>query len=57
MKNLWPNIEKPIPKFYENIIIKCWNDDLNERPTFDDIVYYLEMKSDLNCDHSLKIQK
>lgn len=39
-----PEFKTPIGKSYQNLIERCWSQDLNERPTFDQIVE--ELKND-----------
>lgn len=31
-------MEKDVPKFYVSLIQKCWANDQNERPSFNDII-------------------
>lgn len=39
-------IPNDVPKFYVNLIQKCWANDPNERPSFDEIVKELEQNDD-----------
>lgn len=43
---LRPKIEVPIPKAYRNLIEKCWSQNPNDRPTFNDIVDELKKNSE-----------
>lgn len=40
-----PIIKQSIPLCYRQLIEMCWAQEVNERPTFDEIVYHLRMDS------------
>lgn len=39
-------IPDEVPKFYRNLINKCWANDASERPSFDEIVELFESSND-----------
>ena len=49
-ENLRPKFKESIPQCYRNIIEKCWARDPKERPTFDEIVFYLKTNSEFITD-------
>lgn len=56
-----PDIPISVPYFYAKLISDCWEQDPNDRPTFDDIVYRM-MNTDsvlagVNLDHYRSYQK
>ena len=40
--NIRPKIPKRVPECYKNLIKRCWNQNPNQRPSFDDIVNELK---------------
>ena len=42
MNGYRPDFEYPIPYCYRRLIEKCWSENLNDRPSFDRILYELE---------------
>lgn len=44
--NYRPHIPKSVPMCYKNLIKRCWNQDPNQRPSFDDIVNELKTNED-----------
>ena len=45
-ENLRPKIPKSVIKCYKNLIERCWNQNPNQRPSFDEIVNELRTNED-----------
>ena len=45
-----PEFPESIPDCYKKLIAKCWSKELNERPTFDEIVYHLRTNKEFITD-------
>lgn len=45
-----PKLNKFVPKKFKEIIKKCWDEDPNKRPSFDQIVYELKTDDDFITD-------
>ena len=44
-ENKRPVLKESIPMSYKKLIERCWSQEQSERPTFEEIVYFLEMDS------------
>lgn len=45
-----PGFTVPIPNCYKNLITKCWSQNEKERPSFDEIVHWLENEKEFITD-------
>lgn len=45
-----PDIKNTVPKCYQDLITKCWSQDPNQRPTFNEIVQILKTNDDFITD-------
>lgn len=45
-----PKFDNNVPNSYKELIEKCWADDPNDRPTFDEIITLLETEKDFIID-------
>ena len=53
MKNERPEFKQPISKCYKNLIERCWSQEPENRPTFDEIVEELETDTDFITENSI----
>ena len=49
-----PEMNENIPDGCKKLIEKCWSDDLNERPLFDDILQFLKNNKEIINDMTKK---
>lgn len=47
---LRPKFKETFPKFYQELIEKCWSHDPKERPTFEEIVNHLRLNKEVITD-------
>lgn len=49
-----PPIDKSLPESYKNLIDLCWSQDLNDRPTFEEIVESLKSDKDFITSNTIE---